>query len=513
MGQVGAFLEHGRVVHRLRPVEERTRDFNQLYIEVAEEEHRVQASRCMMCGVAFCQAGISFGGARPSGCPLHNLIPEWNDLVWKGRWSEAAARLALTNPFPEFTGRVCPALCEAACNLGTVEGEPTAIHDTELAISDFEWAHGGPARFAAASASAGRVAVVGSGPAGLACAWELARRGFNVDVWERDDRAGGLLMYGIPQMKLEKRIVERRIRLMEELGITFHLGSDACDPDIAERIARGSDAVVIATGAREARTLNAPGIDASGVYQALEYLSATTRAHLDGTPEPISAKGKDVVVIGGGDTGNDCLGTAVRQGARSVRQLEVLPEPPGARTAGNPWPEWPGIKRTDYGQEEAIDLMDGEMRRWSCDTVRIEVDAEGAARGVTVADLRWEGGAPERVAGSEETLPAQLVLIACGFTGPERGVFETLGCTFSHPEARSPRPLVIGASHRCVREDSGDSRDTHAGESRASTAKPVFTCGDARSGASLVVSAIADALVCADEVARALSHRASATIE
>lgn len=494
MGQVGAFLKHGRVVHKIRPVRERTRDFDPLYIEVSEEEHRVQASRCMMCGVAFCQAGISFGGTKPTGCPLHNLIPEWNDLVWRGRWDEAASRLALTNPFPEFTGRVCPALCEAACNLGTVWDEPTAIHDTELAISDYEWAHGGPARFAPAGAGAPRVAVVGSGPAGLACAWELARRGLKVDVWERDDRAGGLLMYGIPQMKLDKRVVERRIGLMEELGIAFHLGADASDPEIAARIAREADAVVIATGAREARRLEVPGIDARGVHPALDYLAAATHALVDGTPEAITAEARDVVVIGGGDTGNDCVATAVRQGARSVRQLEVLPEPPRARAADNPWPEWPAVRTTGYGQEEAIALMGGEIRRWSCDTVGIEADASGGARGVTVADLRWDGGAPERVAGTEETLPAQLVLVACGFTGSERGVYEAFGCAFGASGTARPLPRVDGASHRCEPESGA-----------AGVGKPVFTCGDARSGASLVVSAIADALACAGEVARVLT--------
>ncbi len=484
MGKPGAYLMVGRRAHALRPVAERTRDYAELHEQLSPELQRVQASRCMMCGVAFCQAGIGFGGARPSGCPLHNLIPEWNHLVFRGLWREAAERLALTSPLPEFTSRVCPALCEAACNLGCHD-EPETIHDNERAISDWEWAHGGPRRFAPAAPDAPRVAVVGSGPAGLAAAWELARCGAHVTVVERADRAGGLLMYGIPNMKLPKDVVERRVRLMEELGIEFRLGTDAAEKDVASSLFADSDAVVVAAGARQPRGLSAAGFEAGlssgGVVYAVDYLTASTRALLDGGEPAVSAEGLDVVVIGGGDTGNDCLGTAVRQGARSVAQLEFLPRPADPTAPGAVrWPEWPSICKTDYGQEEAIDLMGGEMRRWATDTREVLLDAAGAVRGIAVVDVDWSGGSPVPVEGSEREIPAQLVLVACGFTGPERDVLDALGVA----TGKRGLPLCEPGTHR-------------AGGG-------VFVAGDVRTGSSLVVSAIADAMACAGEVAAEL---------
>ena len=476
MGKPGAYLEVTRHEHAMRDVRESVADFGELALSLTSEEQRLQASRCMYCGVAFCQAGMSFGDARPSGCPLHNLIPEWNDLVCRGLWDEAAERLALTNPFPEFTGRVCPALCEAACNLGLHDG-PTTIRDNERAISDYAWSRdNGPIAVGPAAPDAPHVTVVGSGPAGLVCAWELTRLGLRVSVVERADRPGGLLMYGIPNMKLPKDVVECRAELMRSCGIELRCGCDASDAQVAGQLLEESDAVVVAVGARQARRLTVPGAGAEGVVLAVDYLTAATKALLDSRKPTVSAAGHDVVVIGGGDTGTDCVATALRQGARSVRQLEFLPEPPSSRRETNLWPEWPDVRKDDYGQLEAAAVFGRDPREWGVDTLEVLV-ADGAVAGLRVASLDWSGGRPERIEGSERVLPAQLVLIAMGFTGPEAAVFEALGM----------EPPVRGAEYR-------------AGER-------VWLAGDCRSGSSLVVSAIADGLACAAEVAAALGTR------
>ncbi|MGH8219502.1 MAG: glutamate synthase subunit beta [Steroidobacteraceae bacterium] len=473
MGKPSGFIEYLREVPVDRTPVERVRDWNEFHYHMEERRLRHQAARCMDCGVPFCHTGELLNGGA-SGCPVHNLIPEWNDLVYRGLWREALERLLKTNNFPEFTGRVCPAPCEGSCVLG-ISQPPVTIKLLENAIIDRGWEEGWIVPSPPAVRTGKKVAVIGSGPAGLAAAEQLNRAGHAVTVLERDDRPGGLLMYGIPNMKLDKHeVVLRRIAHMEREGIKFLCNAHVGENVEAMLLLKDFDAAVICTGATAPRDLGVPGRDLKGVHFAMDYLTASTKALLDGGPDaaPIHARDRDVVVIGGGDTGTDCVGTAMRQGCRSLTQFEILPQPPMDRAADNPWPEWPRVYKLDYGQEEAAAKFGADPRRYLTTIKRLLGDAEGPVRELETVQVRWERNAdgrlaPVEVPGSEERQPAQLVLLAMGFLGPEQGMLEDMG-------------IAVDARTNIVAEHG----------QFATSVKGVFAAGDCRRGQSLVVWAI-----------------------
>ena len=453
MGKPTGFMEVARVENPYRSEATRLCDFEDLHIPQPADARRAQASRCMNCGVPFCQSDF--------GCPLHNLIPEWNDLLYRGKEREALERLLQTAPFPEFTGRVCPALCEKACNL---EGDALTNRDNELYLIEtgFEkgWVQPGKPRIRTGR----RVAVVGSGPSGLACADLLNKLGHEVTVIERADRAGGLLMYGIPNMKLPKVVVERRIRLMEAEGVRFLLNAEA-RPEITDEY----DAVALCGGAKKPRALNVEGVF------AVDYLTAATRAVLTGSEPTVNAKDKNIVVVGGGDTGNDCVGTALRQGCKSVVQLEMMPAPPVERLSANPWPEWPRTLRTDYGQLEAIHRQGADPRIYETTVSRLLPGQ--------IEIVKLKGFDP--IPGTEQVLPCDLLLIAAGFVGCE----EMTAQTFHLSRNQRGNLMPADGSHHL--------RDN------------LFSAGDMRTGQSLVVRALADGRAAAMEIHNWLGGKAS----
>ena len=474
MGKPTGFMDYKREVSKDVKPKDRIKNFNEFHEHLSKEKQQLQGARCMDCGVPFCQAGMNICGMT-SGCPLHNLVPEWNDLVYTGNWQQAYNRLKKTNSFPEFTSRVCPALCEAACTCNLI-GDPVATKENEYAIIENAYEKGYADPKPPKVRTGKTVAVVGSGPSGLAVADQLNKRGHSVTVYERSDRVGGLLMYGIPNMKLEKHIVDRKIKVMEAEGIVFKTGVDVGKDIKAEKLLKEYDRVVLACGASNPRDISVPGRDAKGIYFAVDFLKANTKSLLDSDFEDkkyVDTKGKNVVIIGGGDTGNDCVGTSIRHGCKSVTQIEMMPTAPDTRSASNPWPEWPKICKTDYGQEEAIAVFGHDPRIYESTVKEFVKDKNGSLKAVKIVKLSWEKDPASgrmkmsEVPGSEQTLPAEIVLIAAGFLGSQK--------------------YVTDAFHVDINERSNVKTGAGAYET---SVKNVFTAGDMHRGQSLVVWAI-----------------------
>ncbi len=487
MGKPTGFIEYKRKAPDDRAPAERIADWKEFHHPQPEAKLKEQGARCMDCGVPFCHTGTLLAGMA-SGCPINNLIPEWNDLVYRDQWREALDRLHKTNNFPEFTGRVCPAPCEGSCVLG-INDDPVTIKSIECSIVDHGFEQGWVKPEPPEKRTGKRVAVVGSGPAGLACAAQLNRAGHQVTVFERDDRIGGLLMYGIPNMKLDKSIVQRRVDLLAAEGVTFVTKAEVGKSLPADTLLKEFDATALCIGATKPRDLPVEGRSLKGVHFAMEFLLKNTKSLLDSRHQDgafLSAKGKDVIVIGGGDTGTDCVGTAMRHGCRSLVQFEILPKPPDARAADNPWPQWPKVYKMDYGQEEVAAKFGADPRVYSITTKRLIGDAQGNLRELQTVLCKWDRGDNGRpklleVPGTEKIWPAQLVLLAMGFLGPEEQLLKQLQVA---TDERSNAKPDFGRF--------------------ATSVKGVFAAGDARRGQSLIVWAIAEGRQCAREVDRYL---------
>ncbi len=483
MGKATGFLEYGRENNASAEPKERIKNYNEFHTPMSKTQRQEQAARCMNCGVPFCQSAMKLGGM-VSGCPLHNLIPEWNDEIYNGNWQHALSRLMKTNNFPEFTGRVCPALCEAACSCALYDTAVT-VKENELAVIENGFEKGYIAPRVPEVRTEKKVAVIGSGPSGLACADTLNRRGHTVTVYEKADRIGGLLMYGIPNMKLDKSIVERRIDLMRKEGVTFVTNADVGYDVEVKKILSDYDAVVLCCGAGNPRDLKIEGRDTNGVYFAVDFLKSTTKALLDNglTSDYISAENKNVIIVGGGDTGNDCVATCIRHGCKSVTQLEMMPKLPDTRTAENPWPQYPRVRKTDYGQEEAAAVFGKDPRVYQTTLKKLISDDKGnLCSAVTVSlepvkDKKTGRTVMQEVQGSEKTVDCDMILIAAGFLGPMPYIAESFG----------------------VKTDARSNVSTADGK-YATDVDGVFTAGDMHRGQSLVVWAIAEGRAAAKEV-------------
>ena len=484
MGKPTGFLEYERVEAKAVAPKERIKNFNEFHTPLSEAEQRCQSARCMDCGVPFCQSGMTIKGMT-SGCPLNNLIPEWNDLVYTGNWEQAYNRLHKTSNFPEFTSRVCPALCEKACTCG-LNGDAVCTKENEMAIIEHAYDNGLAGPKPPKARTGKRIAVIGSGPSGLAVADQLNQRGHLVTVYERADRIGGLLRYGIPNMKLEKHIIDRKLNVMKDEGVEFVTEANIGQNIKAKKIMDDYDAVVLAVGASNPRDINAPGRDADGIYFAVDFLTATTKSLLDSDltdGKYISAKDKNVIVIGGGDTGNDCVGTCIRHGCKSVTQLEMMPKAPDVRSESNPWPQWPLVCKTDYGQEEAIAVFGHDPRIYTTTVKEFKKDKKGKLCKVVTVQLesKVDEATGRRmmvpVDGTEKELPCELVLIAAGFLGTQKYLTDAFG---------------VEVNQRTnIKTDDGKFATNVAG---------VFAAGDCHTGQSLVVKAIRQGRDCAREV-------------